>query len=91
MSFNVVTPNEARMIRAARLRRRLGLAWGEIFVSLALIVSICAVAMMIGTSTASAAVQNLVMMDDGISIGSILAVAGIAFLLMLLAPFAFMA
>ncbi len=89
MSFDVATPNEMRTTRAAQLRRRLGSACSEMLVSLALMVAIGTVATMTATTAASAAVQNLVMMDDGISLTSIFAVAAIGFLLMLLAPFAF--
>lgn len=89
MSFDVSTPNEERPSRAAQLHRRLGSACTEMFVLLVLIVSICAVALMIGTTAASAAAQKLVMVDEGISGGTIAAVAGVTILLMLLAPFAF--
>jgi hypothetical protein len=88
MSLDFSRPHEAR-ISAADLRRRASAVCAEMLLSFALIASICAVALIIGTNAASAAVRNLVMIDDGISGGALLAVIGIAVLLMLLAPFAF--
>src|SRR6185312_16778911 len=67
MSFDLSATHETRSIRAAQLHGRLAAACTEIFVSLALIVSICAVVLMPGTNAASAAARNLVMVDDGIS------------------------
>lgn len=89
MSFDFAAPNEARSIRAASLHRRLGSACTEIFVSIVVVASICAIALMIGTNAASASVRNLVMVDDGVSGGAIFAVVGVAVLFMLLAPFVF--
>ena len=89
MSFDLSAPQEARSIRAAQLHGRLAAACTEIFVSLALIMSICAVVLMLGTNAASAAARNLVMVDDGISLGAIVAVIGVIVLFVLLAPFAF--
>jgi len=88
MSFDLSATHEARSFRAAQLHGRLAAACTEIFVSLALIVSICAVVLMLGTNAASAAARNLVMVDDGISARAIFA-AAVAALFMLLAPFAF--
>ena len=88
MPFNAPTPHEMQIIRSAQLHQRLGSACTQIFVSLVLIVSICALALTIGTVKASAAVQNLVMVDEGMSFGAIFALAGIAVCLMLLMPFA---
>lgn len=87
MSFDVSTPNEARTIRAAQLHR-LGSACTQIFVTLVLIASICALALTIGTVKASAAAQNLVMVDEGMSFGTIFMLIGVAICLMLLMPFA---
>lgn len=86
MSFD--SSHEPR-IGVADLRRRASAVCAEALLSFVLIVSICAVALIIGTNAASAAVRNLVMIDDGISGGALLAVIGIAVFLMLLAPFAF--
>ena len=89
MSFDLSAKQEVRSLRAAQAHGRLAAACTEIFVSLALIVSICAVVLMLGTNAASASVRNLVMVDDGISSGAIFAVIGVVVLFMLLAPFAF--
>lgn len=89
MSFDFAAPNEARSIRAASLHRRLGSACTEIFVSVVVLASICAIALMIGTNAASASVRNLIMVDDGIGAGAIFAVIGVAVLFMALAPFVF--
>lgn len=89
MSFDLSATQEVRSFRAAQLHGRLAAACTQIFVSLALIVSICAVVLMFGTNAASAAARNLVMVDDGISGGAIFAVIAVVVLFMLLAPFAF--
>jgi len=88
MSFDLSASNEARAVRAGQLRRRASSACSAIIVSLALIISICAVALMIGTNAASAGARNLVMADDGISGTAIFAIVGLVVLFMLLAPFA---
>jgi hypothetical protein len=89
MPFGISNTNEPRSIRAAQLHGRIGFACTEILVSLVLIVSICAIVLMLGTNAASASVRNLVMVDDGISGAAIFAVIGAAVLFLLLAPFAF--
>jgi hypothetical protein len=89
MSFDIATPNETRSIRAASLHRRLGSVCTEILVSVVVIASICAIALMIGTNAASAATRNLIMVDDGIGAGAIFAVVGVTILFMVLAPFVF--
>lgn len=88
MSFNAPTPHEQQIIRTAQLHRRIGSACTQIFVTLVLIVSICALALSIGTAKAAAAVQNLVMVDEGMGFGTIFALIAIAVCLMLLMPFA---
>jgi hypothetical protein len=89
MSFDLATPQEARSIRAAALHRKLGSVCTEIFVSVTVIASICAIALMIGTNVASAAVSSLITIDDGSGDKAIFMVIGITVLLMMLAPFAF--
>lgn len=88
MPFNAPTPHEKQIIRSAQLHRQIGSACAQIVISLALIASICALALTIGTVKASAAVQNLVMVDEGMGLGAIFALIGIAICLMLLMPFA---
>lgn len=88
MPFNAPTPHEKQIIQSAQLHRQIGSACTQIFISLVLIVSICALALTIGTVKASAAVQNLVMVDEGMGFGTIFTLIGIAALLMLLMPFA---
>jgi hypothetical protein len=89
MSFDSFTPQEARSIRAAAIHRKLGSAWTEILVSMAVIVSICAIVFIVGTNVASAAVPNLITIDDSNGDKAIFTVVGITVLLMMLAPFAF--
>lgn len=89
MLLDLSTPQKARSIRAAAIHRKLGAAWTEILVSMAVIVSICAIVFMVGTNVASAAVPNLVTIDDGTGDKAIFMVVGITVLLMMLAPFAF--
>jgi hypothetical protein len=88
MSFEAPTPHEAQLIRSAQLHRQIGSACTQIFVTLVLIVSICALALSIGTVKAAAATQNLVMVDEGMGLGTIFALVGVAVFLMLLMPFA---
>ncbi|HWK01903.1 MAG TPA: hypothetical protein VNR41_14485 [Xanthobacteraceae bacterium] len=88
MPFTAPTPHEKQIIQSAQLHRQIGSACTQIFISLVLIASICALALTIGTVKASAAVQNLVMVDEGMGFGAIFALIGIAVLLMLLMPFA---
>ncbi|HWK86213.1 MAG TPA: hypothetical protein VNQ34_01760 [Xanthobacteraceae bacterium] len=88
MPFNAPTPHEMQIIRSAQLHRQIGSACTQIVISLVLIASICVLALTIGTVKASAAAQNLVMVDEGMGFSTILALIGIAICLMLLMPFA---
>lgn len=88
MDCRLPVPHEPRSIHEARLHRRLASACAGMAVSAALIVSICAIALLAGTGASHAAARNLIPVDDGISLGGMIAVFGIIIVLMLLAPFA---
>lgn len=88
MPFDPSPAPEARTFRAAQLHGRIGSACAGMLLSFVLIVSICAIALMLGTSAASATVRNLVMVDDGISMTAIFTVVGVFILFLLLAPVA---
>lgn len=89
MSLVLSAPDEPRSIAAAAHHRRLGSAWSGALVSVALIASICALALVIGSSAASALPRHLIVVDEGGSNVVTFAIIALFIVMVLLAAFAF--
>ena len=90
MATNLYAVEQPRSISAAVEHGRLGSACAAAMVAIALVASICAIVLLIGTDAALAAPRELATIDDGsASSGVIGVVIGISVIMMLLAAVAF--
>jgi hypothetical protein len=90
MAFDLSRSHEPHSIATAVRHGRLGSACAAAMVAIALMVSICAIVLMISGDAALAAQSELFMVDDGsVSSDAIVMVIAVAVIMMLLASVAF--